>query len=535
VSLARNATRGGNEISNTSIFRENIPGFHQIDYFRQICQFEIFLLTIARGWITLAIHDDLLFPDLRSPSMFLNLWRRIVNQRIRASRRAHPSFYRPKAVTFRPQVESIEDRILLSIVNWLPGSGDWSDPNHWLDASNQTHHVPTAGDDAVISTGDTVMHTAGADAAQSISLSSGSLLLIDGSLDVSGTLSGDGAYTLEGGTLANATVASGTTITGTFSGGTLDGVTLTGILDLTADIGTYVEVRSGLTINGTANLGASDGSTFGYILFTDTQTVSGTGSIVFGGSTTNFLQIDTASATVTLGPSLTAHGKNGVFTVSNPASDAWVNQGAIAADVSGGNIAFRGAWTNSGTIQAQNGGSLTTFGAFSNSGNVTVGNGSRFTAGANYIQTAGTTRLNGGTLAASTLVDIQGGILAGTGTINADVQNAGLLTIGDSTTPGILTIIGNFTQTSAGTLAVKIGGVTTPGTDFDQLVISPGFQATLRGTLQVTLFNGYTPVTGDSVMIMTFDSATGTFEALTGDGGLFMATYDPTDVTLIAT
>ena len=151
--------------------------------------------------------------------MFLNLWRRIVNQRIRASLRAHPSFNRPKAVSFRPQVEAFEDRILLSVVNWLLGPGDWSDANHWLDASNLTHHVPTAADDAVISTGDTVMHTAGADAAQSVSVSSGTLSLIDGTLNVSGTLSGDGAYTLEGGTLANATVASGTTITGTFSGG----------------------------------------------------------------------------------------------------------------------------------------------------------------------------------------------------------------------------------------------------------------------------------------------------------------------------
>ena len=311
----------------------------------------------------------------------------------------------------------------------------------------------------------------------------------------------------------------------------LDGVTLTGNLDLAARRGN-VSVLNGLTVNGSVDVGASDGSTFGFMFFDDTQTVSGTGSIFLGGDRNNFLQIDTASTTVTLGPNLLVHGNNGVFTVSFSDSDAWVNQGTIAADVSGGTITLNGTWTNNGSFQAQNGGKLTTTGAFSNAGNVTVGNLSTFTA-RDYTQTAGTTTLNGGTLTASALVDIQGGILAGTGTINADVQNAGLLTIGDSTTPGILTIIGNFTQTSAGTLAVKIGGTTTPGTDFDQLVISPGFQATLGGTLQVTLINGYTPVTGDSVMIMTFDFATGTFEALAGDGGLFMDTYDTTDVTLI--
>jgi hypothetical protein len=48
------------------------------------------------------------------------------------------------------------------------------------------------------------------------------------------------------------------------------------------------------------------------------------------------------------------------------------------------------------------------------------------------------------------------------------------------------------------------------------------------------LINGYTPTTGDSISIMTFDSATGTFAALTGDGSLFTDTYDPGDVKLVA-
>jgi hypothetical protein len=50
----------------------------------------------------------------------------------------------------------------------------------------------------------------------------------------------------------------------------------------------------------------------------------------------------------------------------------------------------------------------------------------------------------------------------------------------------------------------------------------------------VTLINGYTPTTGDSIAVMTFDSATGTFASLAGDGGLFSAAYDPMDVTLTA-
>jgi hypothetical protein len=50
----------------------------------------------------------------------------------------------------------------------------------------------------------------------------------------------------------------------------------------------------------------------------------------------------------------------------------------------------------------------------------------------------------------------------------------------------------------------------------------------------VTLINGYTPTTGESMKVVTFDTATGMFATLTGDGPLFTATYDPADVTLVA-
>jgi hypothetical protein len=50
----------------------------------------------------------------------------------------------------------------------------------------------------------------------------------------------------------------------------------------------------------------------------------------------------------------------------------------------------------------------------------------------------------------------------------------------------------------------------------------------------VTLINGYTPTTGDSIPIMTFASETGTFATLTGDGPLFTDTYEATDVRLVA-
>jgi hypothetical protein len=100
--------------------------------------------------------------------MFLNLWRRIVNQYLRTSRRAPPPFSRPKAASFRPQLEAFEDRTLLSTVYWVGGAGLWSEFSHWLDSTTLDFHVPTASDDAVIASGVTVTHSGGTDAVRSV-------------------------------------------------------------------------------------------------------------------------------------------------------------------------------------------------------------------------------------------------------------------------------------------------------------------------------------------------------------------------------
>src|SRR5262249_28948246 len=122
--------------------------------------------------------------------------------------------------------------------------------------------------------------------------------------------------------------------------------------------------------------------------------------------------------------------------------------------------------------------------------------------------------------------------LSGLGTINGTVQNAGQLIVGDSTTTtGILTINGDYTQTATGTLAVKLGGTGTAGTDFDQLRISGN--AMLGGTLQVTLIRGYMPRSGDMISILTCGLESGMFTDLTGDGPLFTPDYS-TGVKLVA-
>jgi hypothetical protein len=166
--------------------------------------------------------------------------------------------------------------------------------------------------------------------------------------------------------------------------------------------------------------------------------------------------------------------------------------------------------------------------AVNNSGTVAIPVAAGLNVGGNYTQTDGTTAVDG-TLTASNTVFLDGGVLKGAGTINANVVNAAEVDPGDS--PGILTINGNYTQTSDGTLVIEVGGLTV-GTQYDRLVIHG--TASLDGTLTVKLINGFQPNSGDAFVIMTFNSGSGTFAAINGDGSAFTPSYDPGDVTLVA-
>jgi hypothetical protein len=103
---------------------------------------------------------------------------------------------------------------------------------------------------------------------------------------------------------------------------------------------------------------------------------------------------------------------------------------------------------------------------------------------------------------------------------------------------GQVTIDGDYFQTATGTLDVRIGG-TQAGTDYDQLVVNG--LATLAGTLQITLLNGYQPQPGDQFQPLLFGSGSGTFAHYTGgaSGFSFLYVYDnggflPPGLTLVA-
>lgn len=247
------------------------------------------------------------------------------------------------------------------------------------------------------------------------------------------------------------------------------------------------------------------------------------------------LNLPVGTATLS-GPSNSIFMTNGAI-INNPAGATFeaTNDGGLSR--SQGFISQLGGVTfnNQGTFRKLPGNTGTTeFSgvAFNNTGTVEVLSGTlRFSS--SYTQTSGATILNGGALASTTTLNIQGGSLSGFGTITANVSNAG--TVAPGLSPGILTISGNYTQTSGGLLNIEIGGLTA-GSQFDQLHITGS--ATLDGTLNLRLINGFTPNAGDSFQIMSFRSRTGNLATINGldigGGLLFQVNFSTGDLTLSA-
>jgi hypothetical protein len=147
-----------------------------------------------------------------------------------------------------------------------------------------------------------------------------------------------GSWNLAGGTLKGGTysAAGGAELVFTFSGGTLDGVTAASDLNLTGADNPSAAVIDGLTLSGvTVRLGNAAGSTSGQLSFSGTQTLGGTGTVLFGKGFGNAITDTGSGDTLTIGPKITVRGSNGTLDAFL-ANDTIVNQGTIAADDSGG-------------------------------------------------------------------------------------------------------------------------------------------------------------------------------------------------------
>lgn len=142
-----------------------------------------------------------------------------------------------------------------------------------------------------------------------------------------------------------------------------------------------------------------------------------------------------------------------------------------------------------------------------NEGKVQIERGSLLNGafGGSYQQIASATGaqpqtiVNGGTAGS---MDIQAGILSGTGAINGTLTNSGGSVQPGSEHPGTLTVFGDYTQGVNGRLDLQIGG--SGQGSYDVLKVSG--PVSLHGSLFVSLIDGFVPKVDDKFNLITGSS-----------------------------
>jgi len=315
------------------------------------------------------------------------------------------------------------------------------------------------------------------------------------------------------------------------------GFTLTNNGTIIANQTAALTIAPSLNTTNNGTFQANSGST---LFLNGTLTnYSPTTSTLTGGTYNAF------SGTIELSQASAAGGN--VF-ATNAANIVLDGSTAKIADGTGADIlrGFLTTNTAAGSFTIQNGANLTTASSgFTNSGTVNIGASSTFTVGGSndYVQSGGTTSLvsssSGLTVASGHSVDINGGTLQGFGTITGNLLNAGgTIMPGVAGTAGVLTVTGNYTDPPSH-FDIQIGG-SNQGTDYSFLNL--GGTATLNnGTLDLSLLNGFTPLSGEQFVILTSSGLSGQFidDTIQIGNVIFNVEYSPqgfaNDVVLNAT
>lgn len=421
-------------------------------------------------------------------------------------------------------MEGLEGRVVLSTVYWnsasAPTGGAWNVTSNWIGGA-----LPGPGDDVIIDLAAPGTVTFNATA------SIDSLTVVDSTTDftvTSGTfsISSDstiaGAYTQTGGTLTGPgslevrgpLTWTGGAMSGSGSTDARGGLTI-GMAPPVGQQAHWAVNLSGRTLNNHGSLVKSGGTGSAVIAvaFENMGTLKvQSGTLALMGAFSNY-----SSATRTLtGGSYVVAGTlrfNNADVVTNAAAITLVGAGSKIVD-GGGVDGLRNLATNAaaGSFNVLGGRTFTAAGAFANAGTVAVGEGSTFRATGAYNQSAGTTDLQGGTLASTAgAINLNGGVLQGVGTVQANVTNAASVVPGRGDEPGIVTIVGNYAQAVAGQLTANLGG-TAPDSGYGRLDVSG--TATLGGTLVAPLVGGFLPQDGDSFLVVRYGSRSGEFASI---------------------
>ena len=290
----------------------------------------------------------------------------------------------------------------------------------------------------------------------------------------SGAMSGAGSLIKSGtGTVAlsGANMYSGGT---TISGGSLVGTT-------TSLQGNFLD-NANLSFNQNF-----DGTYAGIIGGTGNLTKSGNGTLTLSGVST-FSGGTTVSAGLLQGDTNTLQGDiaNNAGVIFNQATS-----GIYAGDMSG-----------TGTVEKDGLGTVTMTGTNTYTGQTTVLAGRLIVNGV----------ITSPTIVAATPTTV--GILAGIGTIEADVVSQGIVAPGSSI--GTLTVNGDYTNTAEGIMEVEVdNGGNVPGVNNDLLLVTG--TATLNGGLVSVQNTGGNYIAGTQYTFLQASSVVGTYAGITGD------------------
>jgi autotransporter-associated beta strand protein len=254
--------------------------------------------------------------------------------------------------------------------------------------------------------------------------------------------------------------------------------------------GTAGSITGNVLNNGILAFNRSDFVTF-------EGSISGTGGVQHNGTGTTVLVANntyTGGTTINAGALQLGNGGTTGSIVGNV-----INNGALIFNRSDA-VTFGGVISGTGNLVKVGAGTLTLPGANTYTGATTVN--------------AGSLIVDGSIASAQTLVN-PGGLLGGHGVIGGNLVNSGVVSPGSS--PGTLTVNGNYTQNPSGTLRIEVAGGS-PG-QFDVLAVSG--HASLAGTVQLVRVGGLNLSLGDQITFLTASSVSGTFDTVEND---FLAT-----------
>ena len=289
------------------------------------------------------------------------------------------------------------------------------------------------------------------------------------------------------------------------------------------------------TNTGTVTIGASRTWTVnGGALNLTAGTVSGAGTLALLNTTANFATGFSNSVTALALNNVIVNGP-GTLTNAATQTQSMINTTINAPLVNQGLLIYDGAGSFTNTFTTTTGSTLRLQGSSSTgTSNLTITNG--FTNNGTIDLT---TIVSGYsdilTVTNGTLTNAAGGTImssvgaGGPRTINATVNNQGTLSLATGGT-GLLTINGGLATT--GVINLKLGG-TTAITQYDRLAITGS--ATLGGTLNVALVNGFLPASTNFTVLTTTNPLSGTFGVTNFPPSITQPpTYNPTSVVLVS-